>query len=187
LLKGARGSGKRATIMSVADEMGFSVVGVRLMHGQRLQHADHQVDCFDIVGESQAVTEGSLLAQFEKAKSAAPSIFLLHHIEALAKKAESVATGKVPPIVKLIDDLLSEMRSATLESGWPIVLMGTTVDEDSAPSDLLSCFKQDLSISVRVLHVSLIVRRLRLNSSGTQRGRKTSHRQGCLPGSRNST
>lgn len=88
------------------------------------------------------------MAQFEKAKSAAPSILLLHHIEALAKKAESAATGKVPPIVKFLDDLLGDMRTASLESGWPIVLMGTTIDEDSAPGDLLSCFKQDIQLSV---------------------------------------
>lgn len=110
--------------------------------------ADRQVDCFDIVGENQAVTEGTLLAQFEKAKSAAPSILLLHHIEALAKKAESTATGKIPPIVKFIDDLLGDMRVSSMESGWPIILMGTIVDEESAPGDLLSCFKQDIQLSV---------------------------------------
>ena len=109
---------------------------------------DSQVDCYDIVGETLTVTEGSLQAHMEKAKSAGPSILLLDHIEALAKRSDSSATGKSPPIVKIIDDLLDYMRIAAAQIGWPIVLMGTTVDEDLVPGDLLSCFKQDLYITV---------------------------------------
>jgi peroxin-6 len=99
------------------------------------------------------VTEGSLQAHMEKAKSAGPSILLLDHIEALAKRSDSSATGKSPPIVKIIDDLLDDMRIAAAQIGWPIVLMGTTVDEDLVPGDLLSCFKQDLYITVRTATV----------------------------------
>ena len=109
---------------------------------------DSQVDCYDIVGETLAVTEGSLQAHMEKAKSTGPSILLLDHIEALAKRSDSSATGKSPPIVKIIDDLLDDMRIAAAQISWPIVLMGTTVDEDLVPGDLLSCFKQDLYITV---------------------------------------
>ena len=109
---------------------------------------DSQVDCYDIVGETLTVTEGSLQAHMEKTKSAGPSILLLDHIEALAKRSDSSATGKSPPIVKIIDDLLDDMRIAASQISWPIVLMGTTVDEDLVPGDLLSCFKQDLYITV---------------------------------------
>ena len=111
---------------------------------------DSQVNCYDIVGETLTVTEGSLQAHMEKAKSAGPSILLLDHIEALAKRSDSSATGKSPPIVKIIDDLLDHMRIAAADIGWPIVLMSTTVDEDLVPGDLLSCFKQDLYIAVRI-------------------------------------
>jgi len=114
---------------------------------------DRQVDCYDIVGETLAVTEGSLLAHMEKAKSTGPSIFLLDHIEALAKRSDSSATGKSPPIVKIINDLLDDMKIAAVQIGWPIVLMGTTVDEDLVPGDLLSCFKQDLYITVSTLRL----------------------------------
>ena len=116
---------------------------------------DNQVDCYDIVGETLTVTEGSLQAHMEKAKSAGPSILLLDHIEALAKRSDSSATGKTPPIVKIIDDLLDDMRIAAAQIGWPIVLMGTTVDEDLVPGDLLSCFKQDLYITVHTFFVSV--------------------------------
>ena len=114
---------------------------------------DSQVDCYDIVGETLTVIEGSLQAHMEKAKSAGPSILLLDHIEALAKRSDSSATGKSPPIVKIIDDLLDYMRIAAAQIGWPIVLMGTTVDEDLVPGDLLSCFKQDLYITVSTFKV----------------------------------
>jgi peroxin-6 len=150
LIKGARGAGKKSLVRAVADEVGFNVVMVS--HLSHINAAiDTQVDCYDIVGETTAVIEGSLQASLEKAKSAAPSILLLDHIEALVKRSESSATGKSPPIIKTIDDLLEDMRASALEIGWPIVLMGTTVDEDSVPGGLLSCFKQDLSISVRVI------------------------------------
>ena len=112
---------------------------------------DSQVDCYDIVGETLAVTEGSLQAHMEKAKSTGPSILLLDHIEALAKRSDSSATGKSPPIVKIIKDLLEEMKIAAAQIGWPIVLMGTTVDEDLVPGEILSCFKQDLYITVSTL------------------------------------
>jgi len=114
---------------------------------------DSQVNCYDIVGETLTVTEGSLQAHMEKAKSAGPSILLLDHIEALAKRSDSSATGKSPPIVKIIDDLLDDMRIAAAQISWPIVLMGTTVDEDLVPGDLLSCFKQDLYITVSTFSV----------------------------------
>lgn len=112
--------------------------------------ADHpaQVDCYDIVGETHAVTEGSLLAQLEKAKSASPSILLLDHIEALAKRSESSATGKTPAIVKVLEDITGLARQAAAETGFPIVLAGTVVDDDAVPGELLSVFKQDVTLSV---------------------------------------
>jgi peroxin-6 len=110
---------------------------------------DVQVDCYDIVGDTLTVTEGIVQAHLDKAKSAGPSILLLDHIEALAKRSDSSATGKSPPIVKVLDDLLETMQTAAAEIGWPIVFVGTTVDEDLVPGDLLSCFKQDIYISVR--------------------------------------
>ena len=106
------------------------------------------MDCYDAVGESQAVTEGILMAQLEKATSASPSILLLDHIEALAKKSESSATGRAPAIVKVIEDLMEQARVNSASTGWPIVTVGTTVDEDSVPGELLAMFKQDITLPV---------------------------------------
>lgn len=108
----------------------------------------HQVDCYDVVGESHAVTEGNLSAQLEKAISASPSILLLDHIEALAKRSESSATGRTPLIVKFVEGLLRQAKEKSATSGWPIVVAGTVVDEDAVPGDLLAVFKQDITLSV---------------------------------------
>lgn len=107
-----------------------------------------KVDCYDAVGESQTVTEGILLAQLAKATSASPSILLLDHIEALAKKSESSATGRAPAIVKIIEDVMEQARVGSATTGWPIIIIGTTVDEDSVPGELLAMFKQDITLPV---------------------------------------
>lgn len=112
------------------------------------------MDCFDAIGESQAVTEGILLAQLEKATSASPSILLLDHIEALAKRSESSATGRAPPIVKVIEDLMDQARIGAATTGWPIIVIGTTVDEDSVPGELLAMFKQDITLPVSFVLLS---------------------------------
>lgn len=100
------------------------------------------------MGESLALTEGNLQAQLEKASSAAPSILLLDHIEALAKRSESSATGKAPAIVKVLEDIVETASSAALASGWPVVIAGTTIDEDAVPGELLAVFKQDITLPV---------------------------------------
>lgn len=105
------------------------------------------------MGENQTVTEGILLAQLEKATSASPSIILLDHIEALAKRSESSATGRAPAIVKIIEDLMEQARISSASTGWPIVVIGTAVDEDSVPGELLAMFKQDITLPVSLAPV----------------------------------
>ena len=133
LVKGARGSGKTSTIRFLADEVGFNVV---------------LVECYDIIGETAPTTEGMIRAQLEKAKLCAPSILLLSHIEALSRKSESSATSRIPPIVKVLEDALAFLKTASVETRWPCMMMGTTVDEDAVPPAVLGCFKQDISLPV---------------------------------------
>ncbi|ODN81514.1 hypothetical protein L202_01936 [Cryptococcus amylolentus CBS 6039] len=132
LIKGARGAGKRSLIRHTADTLGFNIV---------------DVECYDIVGDTPAVTAGTLQARLSKAQSCAPSILVLHHIEALASKSES-PLGRPPAVVKVIQDLLADAKSppgiSSGEETWPVVVMATTSDPDNVPSVLLACFKQDL-------------------------------------------
>ena len=53
-----------------------------------------QVNCFDILDEAPATTEGTLLAQAEKAQNCAPCVLLLRHVEALGRKSTGPRRGK---------------------------------------------------------------------------------------------
>jgi len=146
-------------IRSIADDVGFNIVNV---------------ECYDIIGDTAALTEGTITAQLGKAKSCAPSILLLCHVEALSRKSESSATGRSPPIVKVLEDALGFLKTASSETGWPCVLIGTTADEDAVPPEVLGCFKQDISLSVGSL-LSRVMRGLRL-LTGTKWSRAIAYR-----------
>ncbi|WWC91585.1 uncharacterized protein L201_006531 [Kwoniella dendrophila CBS 6074] len=128
LVKGARGSGKRSLISSVSQELGYNIINV---------------ECYDIIGDTPAVTSGSLLARLEKAKLCSPSLLVLNHVEALAKKTESSVLGRPPAIVKVLEEVIESAKSST---DWPVAVIGTTIDADSIPNELLGCFKQDVEI-----------------------------------------
>lgn len=76
-------------------------------------------------------------------------------MEALAKKSESSATGRAPSIVKVLDDVLGALSGFAAATGWPGVLIGTTVDEDSVPKEVLGIFKQDITLSVCDVHLAI--------------------------------
>ena len=120
-------------VQSVADEIGLNVV---------------EIEAYDIIGDTSAHIDGSLLAAAEKVKASSPSILLIKHIEALAKKADSGPSGRPPAVVKTLQDVLSALRGASAETEWPCVLVGTTSDVDAAPGEVLGCFKQEIEISV---------------------------------------
>ncbi|WVR07789.1 hypothetical protein IAU60_004832 [Kwoniella sp. DSM 27419] len=131
LIKGARGSGKRSMIRSLANKIGYNVI---------------DVECYDIVGDTPAVTSGSLLARLDKAVACSPSLLVLHHIQALAKKSESTASGRAPPIIKVLEEITEGARVASM-TGWPIVLLATAEEGDSLPNELAGYFKQEITMS----------------------------------------
>ena len=53
-----------------------------------------------------------------------------------------------------LDEARESLKLATLENGWPCVMIGTLADEDAVPVELLSCFKQEIVITVRLLRNS---------------------------------
>lgn len=80
LLKGALGSGKRTLIRSVARRAGVGLL---------------ELDCFDLLGESDAKTEGRLRAlAVDKALACAPVVLVLRNVEALARKSQAMETGQ---------------------------------------------------------------------------------------------
>ncbi|WOO79254.1 Peroxisomal biogenesis factor 6 [Vanrija pseudolonga] len=133
LVKGARGSGKRSFVRAVADELGLSVI---------------DVPCFDIVGDTPQATEGTLRARLDKARSCAPAVLLLSQLEAFAPPSSggSAPPTRPPPIVKVIEDILAECRKSAVETGQPVVLVGTTSNSEGVPRDMLACFKHEIAL-----------------------------------------
>ncbi|CDZ96282.1 Peroxisome assembly factor 2 containing the AAA-type ATPase domain [Phaffia rhodozyma] len=131
LLKGARGSGKRTITRSAAARLGFGML---------------EINCFELVADTDSKTEGVLRARFERAAGSSPCILLLRHIEALARKGQAQETGKEPQIAGVLQDCIQSLSASWKTTGFPVVVVGTTSDGDKVPSGVLGCFKQEISI-----------------------------------------
>lgn len=109
---------------------------------------DDQLDCYDLLGETDVKTEGNLSARFERAASCTPCVLVLKHIEALARKSQTLETGQEPTITAVLEDCFNTARSAWVSSGYPLVCVATVTDPDKVPASLLGLFKEELSIEV---------------------------------------
>ncbi|KIO23355.1 hypothetical protein M407DRAFT_27134, partial [Tulasnella calospora MUT 4182] len=133
LLKGSRGIGKQTVARWVAEDLGVHV---------------YEINCFDVVGETEVKTEGILRARFERAATCSPCIFLLRHIEALAKTTQTLETGREPPIIPALRECIDELRQGWRVSGFPTILVATTSDPEHVPVGVLGCFKHEIAFEV---------------------------------------
>ncbi|SJX66187.1 related to PEX6-peroxisomal assembly protein [Sporisorium reilianum f. sp. reilianum] len=137
LLKGARGCGKKTVARWVAKAAGVQLV---------------ELDCFDVISDTDVRTEGMLRARFQKAAECAPCIFLLRNIEALARKSQALETGQEPPLATALQNCFDELWSVTNEhagaqAAVPVAVFGTTSDPDKCPSGVLGCFKHEVAFN----------------------------------------
>ncbi|ORX40700.1 P-loop containing nucleoside triphosphate hydrolase protein, partial [Kockovaella imperatae] len=131
LVSGARGCGKTMLLSSIASALGYNIV---------------MVDSFDLQGEASTRLEGTLMAALDKAGSCTPSILLVRHVDALAKKTEATAMGHQPPVVRILRVMSVKMQSLGKDTGYPCVLIATSTEADDIPGDLGSCFKQSFAL-----------------------------------------
>ncbi|GAA5889484.1 hypothetical protein JCM5296_005959 [Sporobolomyces johnsonii] len=132
LLKGARGSGKRTLVRGVARKAGVHVL---------------ELDAFDLIGDTDAKTEGRLRAlAVDKALACAPCVLVLRNVEALARKSQALETGQEPPMTTVLRDCFSTIRAGFTASGHPVVILGTTTDVDKLPTGVLGLFKEELAL-----------------------------------------
>ncbi|GAA5891486.1 hypothetical protein JCM8208_007299 [Rhodotorula glutinis] len=132
LLKGARGSGKRVLLRCVTRAAGVGLL---------------ELDCFDLLGESDAKTEGRLRAlAVDKALACAPVVLVLRNIEALARKSQAMETGQEPPMTTVLRDCIETIREGWKTSGHPVVVVATTTDVDKVPTGVVGLFKEEIGI-----------------------------------------
>ncbi|GAA5840290.1 hypothetical protein JCM11251_006686 [Rhodosporidiobolus azoricus] len=132
LLKGARGSGKKTLVRGVAGKAGIGVL---------------ELDCFDLLGDTDLKTEGRLRAlAVDKALACAPCVLLLRNIEALARKSQAMETGQEPPMTTVLRECLATIREGWQSSGYPVVVVATTTDVEKVPTGVLGLFKEEIGI-----------------------------------------
>ncbi|CDO74862.1 hypothetical protein BN946_scf185004.g12 [Trametes cinnabarina] len=111
LLQGPRGVGKAATALWVAQRLGIHVL---------------EVDCYDVIGDTDAKTEGTLQAR---------------HIDALAQSTQGLEPGKA--VAEVLRDCIAELQSSWNLTGFPVLLFGTTDSHERVPPKILGCFKHE--------------------------------------------
>ncbi|SCV73142.1 BQ2448_7067 [Microbotryum intermedium] len=131
LVKGAYGSGKRSLVKSVAR-----VSGLHLL----------ELDCYDLIGESDVKTEGHLRARIDNALSCSPCIMLLRNIEALARKSQALETGQEPAMTTVLKECFAAARQGWKASGFPVIIVATTSDIEKLPTGVLGLFKEEIAI-----------------------------------------
>ncbi|GAA5964160.1 hypothetical protein JCM3765_005357 [Sporobolomyces pararoseus] len=132
LVKGARGSGKRTLVNGVARLLGVHVL---------------EIDAYDLLGDTDAKTEGRLQAlAVDKALACAPCVLVLRNIEALARKSQALETGQEPAMTTVLRESFSTIRSGFISSSQPVIVLGTTTDIDKLATGVIGLFKEELSI-----------------------------------------
>lgn len=129
LLKGMRGIGKFSTVCGVAQSMGMHIL---------------EVDCFNLIGENDAKTEGTLRVRFEQASTCSPCILVLRNIEALAQTTQPLEAGMEPAIVNALRECITESAQSWKITGFPVVVAATSNDISRVPPSILSCFKHEV-------------------------------------------
>lgn len=144
LLKGARGCGKRTISRWVAQKTGVHLV---------------ELNCYDLIADTDTRTEGVLRARFEQAAGCAPAVLLLRHVEALARKSQALETGQEPTMATVLQNCMASLKqrpsmnrsidgdrdeAINTQTSLPIAVIGTTGDADRCPTGVLACFQHEL-------------------------------------------
>ncbi|KZT66717.1 AAA-domain-containing protein [Daedalea quercina L-15889] len=131
LLKGPKGSGKFTTASWAAQHLGIHLF---------------EVNCYDVLGENDAKTEGTLRARFERASLCSPCILLLRNIDAFAQTTQGLEPGKEPGISSTLQECIASLEQGWNLTGYPVLVVGTTSDSEKVPSRVLSCFKHEINL-----------------------------------------
>ncbi|KAF8738589.1 hypothetical protein AX14_010893 [Amanita brunnescens Koide BX004] len=131
LLEGSRGVGKFSVAKQVAQHLGIHLMAF---------------NCFEITGETDIETEGTLRFRFEQAISCAPCILVLRHIEALANAADDIdSKNEGLKWSGILQECFEKAAGHWKVVGHPVVIVGMTSEPERVPSSIMSCFKHRFS------------------------------------------
>ncbi|KAG9287545.1 hypothetical protein G9A89_019606 [Geosiphon pyriformis] len=129
LLHGPRGCGKKTVVEWVAERLGVHV---------------YEVNCFDFAGETDAKTEASLRTRIHNSMTYSPCVFLLRHIDALAKKSAVLETGQEPTIAITLQDCFKLLVDSFSTVGHPVLVVATTGDIEKIPASVIGSFRHQI-------------------------------------------
>jgi len=91
LLQGVRGVGKFTVTRWVAQDLGLHLneASLQLFSRLYLLYINKQVDCYELLEETEASTEATLRVRFEQASRMTPCLLVLRHLEALSQTTQS--------------------------------------------------------------------------------------------------
>lgn len=133
LVVGAAGSGKSTLVSHAARQTGLHIV---------------QADCFDLLSDTDVKTLGAFEAVIAKAKACTPCVLLLRNVDALGRKVSAQEHGVEPTLASRLAALPADLQAASVQTGWPAVLIGTAVDEDVLSQSTRNAFKQTVKLGV---------------------------------------
>ncbi|KAF8803602.1 AAA-domain-containing protein [Phlegmacium glaucopus] len=129
LLKGGRGIGKFTVVAWVSQRLGLNL---------------QEINCYNILGESDVRTEAILRVKFEQASACTPCLLVLRHLEALTQTTQTLEGKKDSPIVTALRECINDIQTSWKTTGYPLIVIGTTSASSSLPVGLASCFKQEI-------------------------------------------
>ncbi|KAJ2917643.1 hypothetical protein MD484_g2754, partial [Candolleomyces efflorescens] len=134
LVKGNRGIGKFTTVAWVAHRLGIHLL---------------EVNCYDLIGETDTKTEATLRVRFDQAVSCSPCIIVLRKLEALAQSTQgNDGSGKEPSLTNVLKECIANLQTNWKMTGFPVILVGIASDPSQVPPSILSQFKHEVPIEV---------------------------------------
>uniref|UniRef100_A0A060T876 Peroxisomal ATPase PEX6 n=1 Tax=Blastobotrys adeninivorans TaxID=409370 RepID=A0A060T876_BLAAD len=124
-----RGTGKTTLVKSVTSQLGIHCF---------------EVDCYNLIGENDAKTIGSLRARLDRATSIEPCVVLLRHIDAIARKSEQ--DGGDGGIISNLNDVFTDYCGEGTDKA--LIIVATAADVDKMSETIRSKFKFELVVPV---------------------------------------
>ncbi|KAJ2504624.1 peroxisomal assembly protein, partial [Coemansia sp. RSA 2052] len=136
LLKGSPGTGKRYLVRAVAEQLGVHL---------------YELNCYDILSESEDKAAQVLHLYFENASRYTPCVLHLRSIEALAQTAntqQGQESGEDLPIARVLSKCIADISQAHRDTGFPIIVVASSSQPDKVPISLAAVFHHEIELPV---------------------------------------